>query len=460
MSTITQESTPVQTGDSIIGAFFIGALFTAVTAVVYGWISQNTTIFGESIIMDVLRQVVIGALFLLLIAIFANYRVLKLLKEHAFTLLKVAIFIQVGIFILLFVGGGLLMLFNGGGTFSYILIAIGGLIALLFFLFWGRLRARIELAAKWLAVASEIVLAEPGMIFLSIIQSIVIAIGLITETIAIYAFNAFAAESELDDTTSKIILYAIAFAYLVFTFFILYYFDGANTYMSYLRIKGQDPTIGQGISRATKMAFSIFVFAVMTSVVKAIASGLRNANRNARNSSGRGGSIQGQIVFMIIAGVVSIAEWLYYLVSFFTLPIIVIRRKSAVSSMQESLDHFKRQAWNIIFGDMGYSWGSNIMYILTGAILAVAGYFYGYFVASSVGWVGTIAGIIMAIIALIFGLSITKFFLRPLYTAFVTVIYVYASEGPGGLKIVSNELKDQIEISMQSPKAIPRNMRV
>lgn len=443
-------------GDNIIGGLFTGVLFTAVTALLFTWIAQNTSIFNDSIILNILRQILIGALFIIILSVFANYRVLKIMLNHAYTLLKMAIISQVVLF-----GGGFLLLglfILQTSSLGFIIIGIGGVIILSFMFLWSRIRERLKLTAKWLAVSIDIVLQEPGMIFLSIVQSFVIGIGLITEAILVFAFNSYAEASNLDSDLAGYIQYIIGFVYLVFVFFILYYFDGAVTFMAYVRIKGDDPTIGQGINAASKKMASLFGFAVLTAVVKSVAQALRRFAYDTGNK--RGDSIQAQILAGVFMMIIGIAEWIYHLISFFTIPVIVIRQKNTMDAMRESKDLFSRNAWNVILSDMGFGWGSTIIYLLTAVVLAVGGFFYGYSIAATAGLGGPVlVGIIVAIIALIFGLSITKFFIRPLYTTFVTTIYVYASEGPNGLKAVPKGLVNKIGTSLNSPKARPRSMR-
>lgn len=455
ISTVTSKNVLTDAGDNIIGGLFVGIAFVAITGVLFSWISSSTTLFDDNAIMVVVQQILIGAFFIFILAILANYRVLKTLQRHAYAMLRAAFFIQVGLLVGFLIIIGLISIQT---TFGLILLVIGLGLAALFYFLWPRIRARLMVSAEWLKVAAGIVLAEPGMIFLSIIQSLIIGIAVITEFIVFYAFSAYATTAALDADLAGAIQYIIGFIYLVFSFFVIYFFDGANTIMAYARIKGTDPTIGQGINGASKKMVSILGFAIITSIVKTVAMALRNMSREMR---GNRRDMRAVIFAGIMNFMVSMAEWVYHLISFFTLPIIVIRGKNTMESMRESYQLFSRNAWNVIFSDMGYSFGAMIMYLLTGIILAVGGFAYGYFVgaAAGLGTTASGAGILVGILALLFGLAITKFFLRPLYTSFVTTIYVYASEGPEGLKIVSNKLKKQINTSLHSPKARPRTTR-
>ena len=447
--------------DQTIGALFVSLVFIGVSAIVVNFAATRTTIFDDSKISSTIYQILLALGFLFILAIAANYKALDFLQDHARAILIWSYLISFG----LIVGGlgilGIVIILSGSSIgFIFIIIAAG-----LFFLFrwiWPRLKERLERAAEWLTISATIVLAEPGMIVLSFIQSLVVGIAVITEAIMLFAWINYADSSGVSEDTSNFVVYSILFLYLWLALSIIYYFDGANTYVSYARIHGTDPKIAQGLHASSNKIISIIFYALISAIVTTIVYLLFFASRQqregARMSSGRGGSTQAAMFAFFLAIIASIVQWLYHLVSFFTLPSIIIRQKNTKEAMSESYGLFRKTFWDLIISDMGYSIGSRIMYIVSGLILAVCGFAYGYFVASSVADTETALywGIVVGLIALVLGLLVTKFFLRPLYTALVTTIYVYATEGPQALKIVPPKLSNYIDSSKNSPRAVRR----
>jgi hypothetical protein len=439
--------------DKSFGGFAIAAIFIGVSMAIILYLTMQTEIIQQTLFTQILFPLILGLTFLILVAIFANYQALKVLKKYAREIILISYLIG----ILFFVGGlvilGLVIVIQGS-VLGFFMLGFGALIGIIIFAFWGRIKEKLELAAQWMKLASTIVLNEPGMLVLSFIQSIIVSIGMITQFITLYTWYFLASNQGVSEEHVQTVIYFIVFIYLWFTMFVLYYFDGANVFISYARLKNVDPTVGQGISAASAKIAAIASFAFLTALVTFITTFIRDW---ARKRQSRGGSTQIMIFYMVVGFLSQIARWLYHLVSFFTLPSIIIKRNSIKEAMNESFNLFKRNLWNVIFADMGFGYGVRIMYIITAVIAGAFGFGLGYILALSAGFQSPIIiAVIIAIIALIFGVFVTKFFVRPLYTSFSTAIYVYAAEGPEAILMDGTQpLKLQIEKSLANPKANP-----
>lgn len=441
-------------GDNTLGGVVVALVFVILTITIYGILGSQTNVLGQSSFIQFLTQVVLGGILILLISIFANYSVLKWVRQNA----KQVIFWGFMGTILFFVGGifllGIFLFLSNpfiGGVVLFVAIALGALAIF----FWKAVQRRIDRAARWLSVASSVVMSEPGMLLMSLAQSVVLTVGAITQYIVIYSFQYFQADNLSADQMNNI-LSIISFFYIWFTFFTLYYFGGVNVHMAYARIKGVDPTIGQGISSATRKIPSLLLYSLISTIVQVVTNFGRYSSQTrsqngfgVRNTRDISAAVLGA-VWQIIGGII---RYLYYLVSFFTLPIIIIRRKGAIAAMKESYHYFKNNPWDIIISDMSFSWGVWSIYLFTSVISGVAGFAYGT-ALTFIYWGGTgyiVIGILFAFITFMAGIFITKLFISPLYTAFTTTIYVYASEGPDAIAVAPPELITQIENSMSNP---------
>lgn len=449
----------LEADDKIISSLFIAIFFITVTAVTLGFVSNNTDIF-QSDISSTIVQILLLFGFLFLISIAANYKGLDLIQDHAYTIIKWCYLLGFGITVLSLVLFGLLL--STSSPFGFILVGIGAVLAFIFWRIWPWLHERIIRAAQWLKIAATIVLNEPGMIFISFIQSLVIGIVSIVEFLSLYAWNSYAENTQVAGQNAELIGYIIMFVYLWFGLFVLYYFDGANTFIAYARIHGKDPKVGQGLNVAGKRSIALLGYALISAIMTVIVNFLYNLSHSARSGGGSGNrSVQQQILGMFLGLFAAIIDYIYYLISFFTLPSIVIRQHGTIEGMRESYHLFRRTLWDIIVSDTGYSYGAAIMYVFTGLILGSVGFVYGYVVGASALGIGSelFTGIIVAVAALVFGLFISRFFLKPLYTSLVTTMYVFATEGEASLKIVPNTLKNYLVQKSHSPEVNPENRR-
>lgn len=444
--------------DSKIGALFVGFLFVAITGGIYAFLAMNTNVFSQSVAGKIITQLLIGLLVIFIAAVVANYVALDFLQDHARAILVWSYNLMLIFFGLLIFGGAALLIYVGLVAFGGIMLVIGLIFAFFIIRSYRFMIMRLERAAQWLTIATTVVLNEPGMIIIAFVQSLVIGIGMITESIAVFVWRLYATNQNLDANFSQNVLSLIGFLYLWFMLFVLYYFDGANTFIAYVRIKGADPTVGQGFAAASHKMLSLIGYAFVTAVVTTIVNSIRSFARQQRSKNIDRNNIGWGIAMMLLSFLASIAQYLYYLVSFFTLPSIIIRKNSLADGMRESYNLFKKYAWDVIISDMGYSYGQNMMYIVSALVSGGLGFVYGYFTAQAGSYAGgpVLWGIIIGIAALIIGILITKFFLRPLYTSFVTTIYVYATEGPAAIAIAPNALLTQIDTSLQSDRSRSR----
>ncbi len=454
-------------GDNTVGGVVVSLVFVFLTIAIYGLLGTRTTLLGDSVFVQTLTQIVLGGILILLITIFANYRVLKWVRNDA----KKVIYWGFMGTIMFFVGGLFLLglipfLFGGseGAAAGSIFLFFALIAAVIAYFIWRFIESRIERAARWLSVAAGVVMSEPGMLLMSFIQSVVLMIGSITQFIVVlyYQYGTDTSEDQL-----KSIMGIISFVYIWYGFFTLYYFGGVNTYMSYARIKGVDPTIGQGISSATRRIPSLLLYSLISTIVTVITR-FRGGDGRSRRSGGGNNNINitdaGEIVGAILSAIVGsfmrvfggILRYLYFLVSFFTLPIIIIRRKGAFAAMRESYEYFRSNPWNIIISDMSFGLGVWAIYLFSGIISGTGGFLYGvalsFIFGSGESFLGF--GILLAFLTFIVGLFITKLFISPLFTAFTTTIYVYASEGPEAIAVAPPELIQQIESSVNSTAAM------
>ena len=436
----------VNSSDSKIGGFIIAFAFLAISGLILGYIVTTVQLDSVTTPIVLLSLLVLGVALVLVLAIISNLISLKLMVTHAYRMIQIGYGFGFGAMALLLIILGFLFLSSSLGI---ILIIIGFAIIGAGFLIWKfLLRSRIQRAAQWISISATIVRDEPGMLLISFVQSLIISIGGITEVVLISSIQGL----NISQENAGIVIYVVAFFYLWFTLFVTYFFDSVNIFVSYARIKGVDPKIGQGISAASSKVLAILGFSLISTIVYFITTLIRSAIQDRFSDSGS--NIGGAMTSVLLQFVVSMVEYMYRLISFFTLPIIVIRNKGAIDAMKESYGHFKSNFWDLVLGDMGFSWGIFSFYLTAGVISGGVGFIYGLILVSIVGGITLLLGaVITALIAFGVGILVTVLFVRPLYNAFVTTFYIYASEGPQAIKNAPQVLTRQISTSLTKAKA-------
>jgi hypothetical protein len=436
----------------------ISLIFIIITTALIGFATSNSAIEQNQARYIVL--ITLAIIFITLLSIYANYKTLLILKDHAekIILLSYIIFFST---IVAFLSLSSLFLLILGNQLGFIFLAIAIIIIFALAYYWTKFRRKIKLAAKWISVATSIVVKEPGMIVLSLFQYLTYVLAAIAFITSLSLFSASAV------SLGDILL--VLFLYFWLTLSVIYYFDAANTYVSYARLKGVDPKIAQGLNAANKKIGSLLLFAFLSSIVMTIVYTLRCL---ASLSEADGDNIF-VVIFVRTIGLFFallsvIAEFLYHYVSFFVIPLIVIEDKNTLEAVSKSSRLFSNNAWNVIITDMGFSIGTIIIYVITGLITGILGFFYGIVISSSIDGQNLFLfnsisnvihtnhmismGIYSGLVTLTFGIFVAVFFLRPLYIALKTTIFIHANEGEETLLDVSEDLKNQIQKSLNPQK--------
>lgn len=431
-------------------------IFLALTSVIIGFVFRNSGVV-ESGFSTFLFYLVIGVAFFTILALYTNYRVLLWLTDNSYEvfLALFALLFGVSIIWLGLVGLALVVVAN---SFGYVLFVVGGLIVISVYRNKSKIMTKIEMMSEWFSIAASIVIKEPGMIILATIQFLISAIlflTFITLTISVSVL-----------TISLSTYFAVVIIYFWLSLTLIYYFDAANTYVAYARLNGVDPKISHGLNVANKKLGSILIFALISAIVMTIVYTLRSIAclRHIRDDNPI------VLFFAYTIGMIAyllslIAEGIYHLISFFVIPSIVIKGKKTFGAMSESASLFRRKTWDVLFTDTAFSLGAILFYFVTGLITGFLGFLFGLTISPSLdphnmilyssvvstfGQGQTISvGLYTALIAIIFGTLVTKFFIRPLYVSLVTIVYVYATEGKSAIKGLSHKTLTKIDDTLK-----------
>ena len=201
----------------------------------------------------------------------------------------------------------------------------------------------------------------------------------------------------------------LAFAFYVFSYFVIIFFNSALVFAAHERLAGGDPNIRSGLSGASQSIATIFVWAVVAATVGLI---LNILSSQARQRGGMMGMISHFIISMLGAA--------WTLITFFVVPLIVIERRSFGDAFKTSLSMLRRTWGEQIVANFGLGIAAFLAFLVAAGITALL-----FFVLSPLGGFGAFIAIVIGVV-LIAGVALVFATLDGIYKA---ALYNYAVDG-------------------------------
>ena len=260
-----------------------------------------------------------------------------------------------------------------------------------------------RLATSWALVkASAAVLAADKEL---LVFPIVSAIGtlLVTLTFAVPTIMAGVFDQAISGGSVPIVGFAIAFLFYLTQYFVIFFANSALVGAALIRLRGGDPTVGDGFRIAFAHIGAIFGYALISATVGML---LRSVAR-------RGGLI-GQIAVSMVGLAWNIATYL-------VVPVLVAENLGPLDAVKRSVEYLKRTWGEQITGKVGVG---TVFGLLIFAVIALG-------VVVFIAVASTESLVLMAAVAFVFitavlVLSLLSSALSGIYAA---AVYRYAAEG-------------------------------
>ncbi len=202
--------------------------------------------------------------------------------------------------------------------------------------------------------------------------------------------------------SQQVTYYAILFVFYWCNYFIITFFNAGVIACAVMRIRGRDPTVGDGFRAAASRIGLIAGWALVAATVGLILRIIEDRSEK---------------VGRIVAGLLGMA---WSVVTFLVVPILVVERKGPFEALKESTARLRRTWGEQLVGRFSFG----LVFFLLG-LPAFALIVLGVFSGSSVV---LIACVILAVIYAIL-LSLIQSALAAIFQA---ALYMYASEGRAG----------------------------
>jgi hypothetical protein len=261
-----------------------------------------------------------------------------------------------------------------------------------------------RLATSWALVkASAAVLASDKEL---LIFPIVSAIGtlLVTLTFAVPTFLAGIFDSALTPGGGVPVL-GIVFAFLFYLaqYFVIFFANSALVGAALIRLRGGDPTVGDGFRIAFEHIGAIFGYALISATVGML---LRSVARR--------GGLFGQIVVSLIGLAWNIGTYL-------VVPVLVAENVGPLDAVKRSVTYLKRTWGEQITGKVGVGavFGLLIFALIVLGVLAVVA-------VSATNSLVLVAVVVFVFVSAVLILSLLSSALSGIYSA---AVYLYAAQG-------------------------------
>lgn len=210
------------------------------------------------------------------------------------------------------------------------------------------------------------------------------------------------AAQDQESTVRGVLTYVLLFSFYFANYFVIIFFNSALVACAVIRLKGGNPTVGDGIGAAMARLPQIAGWALVSATVGMILKGLE------KNSKGIG---------RFIIGLLGVG---WSIMTFFVVPILVVEQKGPIAAIQRSIEVMKRTWGESLTAHFGIGLISFLLSLI-GIIPMVLGFF-----ALSSQLVPVGIGLIVIGVVLILAVSLVTSALNSIILA---ALYIYASEG-------------------------------
>jgi hypothetical protein len=247
-----------------------------------------------------------------------------------------------------------------------------------------------------------------------VIFPIISGIG-VTLVMIVFAIPAFFTFSS-DNGALQAAGYVVVFLFYFVTYFIVIFANSALVGAALIRLRGGDPTLGDGFRIALSRLGPILGYTAIAATVGMILHLLESSFRSGRNRGGAGlvGSIIGGIIVALVGAAWSIATYL-------VVPILVVEGTGPIQSLKQSIALLKKTWGEQIAGQIGIGWAMALFY-LAAILIGGLGIALGVAIDSAILVVVFVAFLILAFVIL----ALISSALSGIYSA---AVYRYAAEG-------------------------------
>ncbi len=324
---------------------------------------------------------------------------------------------------------------------------------------------RVVLGSKIFEMSNEAVNEEKEtllpVLFFSFMSIITIVTGVSSAAYAGANIDKYITSNWLE----YLVFFILIYVYLVIHWTMLYFADAINICIFKRWNNYKESSIKYAMKDVWKIKGSIVMFGMFMAFFDAIIKTIqffanRKFYKNWKNNKVWSTTMKVlKIIFFIfifiLKGLFKILKFLNY----YTLTIIVVEKQGFIRSMMRSADLSLDSAADIIVGKTGVNIAKGLFTIMTFGVFSAGGFFLGYYWLA--GWIGITAGsyaglsytiwfsLAVAAAFFFFGYLPTTAILRPISTAYKTILFFYIADPfrghPGRRTRITGDIQESLD---------------
>jgi hypothetical protein len=207
--------------------------------------------------------------------------------------------------------------------------------------------------------------------------------------------------------------------YLFITIFLYKFAYATTSAITYIYMRGQDPSLGDGVKASLGVLGGIVVLSIMSVIIAIIQIVIRAVTRKSASPLARGAG----------AAASGIIGWIWMLVNYFTIPAMVAEDLSATKAIKRSAGMVRKNFVDVMIKETAVRWGFGVLAAMMFIGFAAFGALFGY-----VYFAGDIyMTLILAVVFMVFAAIPSVLVLRTFDIVYVTLLYVFIRRKEGDI---------------------------
>jgi len=207
--------------------------------------------------------------------------------------------------------------------------------------------------------------------------------------------------------------------YLFVTIFFYNLAYSTTSAITYIYMRGQDPSLGDGVKASLGVIGGLVVLSIMSVIIVLVQMVIRAVTRKSASPIARGAG----------AAASGIIGWVWMLVNYFTIPAMVAEELSATKAVKRSAGLVRKNFVDVMIKETAVRWGFGVLAAMMFIGFAAFGALFGY-----VYFAGDLyMTLILAIVFMVFAAIPSALVLRTFDIVYVTLLYVFIRRKEGDI---------------------------
>jgi hypothetical protein len=274
---------------------------------------------------------------------------------------------------------------------------------------------RIGFTFSLMRTSWNVLMKDKELLLFSLLSMLCCGVVIASFAVPMFATGYADPPPESAEAGRKVVYYLLLFLFYFCNYFVVIFFNSAIISCAVVRMRGGNPTVGDGIRAAMSRLPLIAGWALVSATVGLILRIIESRSEK---------------VGQIVAGLLGTA---WSIVTYLAVPVLVVENTSPIDTFKRSASLLK-ETW----GEQlvaGFSFG--VVFFL----LAIPGFIIGGLGFAAGGTTGLVAGIAIAVIYLVM-LGLIHSALQAIFQA---ALYLYAAEGTAGELFDESQLRGAVD---------------